>query len=111
MAEVYPQFRYPRLPGPPASAPPPVAAPPVGTPLESEETRLRRALAETQAKLERVTRAKSTNIRISDKGAVSVYGLGKFPVTLYADQWRLLIGQAETIEQFLDDHQDTLARK
>lgn len=100
-----PQFRYPRLPEPPA------AAPPVGTPIESEESRLRRALAEMQAKLERVQRAKSTNIRISDKGAVSVYGLGKFPVTLYADQWRLLIGQAETIEQFLDDHADKLARK
>ena len=80
-------------------------------PQESEESKLRRELAETQAKLARVQRARTTNIRISEKGAVSVYGLGKFPITLYLDQWKMLLAQAEMIEQFLNDNQDRLARK
>jgi hypothetical protein len=46
--------------------------------------------ADAQAKLARIQKARTTNIRISDKGAVSIYGLGRFPVTLYADQWRML---------------------
>lgn len=76
-----------------------------------EEYDLRLELLQTQCRLERLQRAKSTNIRISDKGGVSVYGLGKYPVTLYADQWRMLLAQAELIEQFLADHQDDLAQR
>jgi hypothetical protein len=76
-----------------------------------EEYDLRLELLQTQVRLERLQRAKSTNIRISDKGGVSVYGLGKYPVTLYADQWRMLLAQAELIEQFLADHQDDLAQR
>ena len=78
---------------------------------EPEETKLRRQLYEATTKLERLQKAKSTNIKVSEKGAVSVYGLGRFPVTLYADQWRMLLAQSETIEQFLLDHQDQLAHK
>lgn len=52
-----------------------------------------------------------TNIRISEKRAVSVYGLGKFPITLYCDQWRMLLAQAEMIEQFLTDNAAKLAKK
>jgi hypothetical protein len=78
---------------------------------ESEESRLRRELSEVQAKLDRVQKARTTNIRISEKGAVSVYGLGKFPITLYCDQWRMLLAQAEMIEQFLTDNAAKLAKK
>lgn len=86
--------------------------PPVPTPYqETEETRLRRELAEAQAKLQRMQKARTCNVKISEKGAVSVYGLGRFPVTLYADQWRMLLGQAEVIEQFLIDNESKLARK
>lgn len=77
----------------------------------TEEQRLQAQLDETKAKLERLQRARSTNIRVSEKGAVSVYGLGRFPVTLYADQWRMLISLVEIIEQFLLDHESQLARK
>jgi hypothetical protein len=76
-----------------------------------EEYRLRLALIETQAKLQKLQRAKSANIRISEKGAVSVYGLGKYPVTLYADQWRMLLAQAELIEQFIQENEAELASR
>jgi len=77
---------------------------------ETEEQRLRRELAEANAKLERLKRAYN-NIKVSGKGAVSLYGLGKYPVTLYADQWRMLLSQADVIEQFIVDHAGQLATK
>ena len=50
-------------------------------------------------------------IKVSLKGAVSVYGLGRFPVTLYQSQWDKLLGQAEAIKQFIVDHKAELASK
>lgn len=42
--------------------------------------------------------------RISQRGAVSVYGLQRFPVTLYADQWRRLLAFFPQIESFILEH-------
>lgn len=53
----------------------------------------------------------SISVRVSAKGAVSVYGLGRFPVTLYATQWTKLLAGAEGIKQFIIDNQDKLASK
>jgi len=78
---------------------------------EPEEQKLRRQLQETQDKLARLQRVRTANIKISEKGAVSLYGLGKFPVTLYADQWRMLLDQGELIELFLAENVVKLARK
>ena len=63
-----------------------------------------------QAKVERAGNRKLT-IKVSDKGGCSVYGLGRFPVTLYASQWRKLLGAAAEIETFLTDNQDRLSEK
>ena len=49
--------------------------------------------------------------KVSEKGACSVYGLGRFPVTLYAGQWERLLGKADEIKQFLKDNTDTLTTK
>ena len=46
----------------------------------------------------------------SEKGGVSVYGLQRMPVTLYAEQWERLLGFADTIREFIKDH-PSLARK
>jgi hypothetical protein len=46
----------------------------------------------------------------SEKGGVSVYGLQRMPVTLYAEQWERLLGFADTIREFIKDHPG-LARK
>lgn len=49
--------------------------------------------------------------KVSEKGAVSVYGLQRFPVTLYADQWRRLIQAIPSLEAFLEANKDKLSVK
>jgi hypothetical protein len=48
----------------------------------------------------------SGSLRVSEKGAVSVYGLGRFPVTLYKEQWEKLLAMSDQIRSFitLNDH-------
>ena len=49
--------------------------------------------------------------KVSPKGAVSVYGLQRMPVTLYVEQWERLLGFGDTIREFLKDHEAELKRK
>jgi hypothetical protein len=51
------------------------------------------------------------SFKVSTKGAVSVYGLGRFPVTLYGGQWERLIEKTEELRVFLKDNADSLATK
>jgi len=44
------------------------------------------------------------SLRVSEKGGLSVYGLGRFPVTLYKEQWIRLLGMAEEILAFIQEH-------
>jgi len=49
-----------------------------------------------------------TSLRVSDKGGVSVYGLGRFPVTLYKEQWHRLLALADDIRGFIKENEDKL---
>jgi hypothetical protein len=49
--------------------------------------------------------------KVSDKGAVSVYGLQRFPVTLYGRQWTALLAASGEIQQFMKDHAAVLTEK
>jgi hypothetical protein len=49
--------------------------------------------------------------KVSQKGAISVYGLQRMPVTLYVEQWERLLGFADDIRGFLKDHDAELKRK
>ena len=70
------------------------------------------ALRAENARLVRLNAQKASGaIKKSSKGAVSVYGLGKFPVTLYASQWEALFTRKESIAQFIVDHMAELAAK
>jgi hypothetical protein len=51
------------------------------------------------------------SIKVSAKGAVSVYGLQRFPVTLYGEQWQTLLGKADAIKAFIEQNQASLATK
>ena len=51
------------------------------------------------------------SIKVSEKGGISVYGLGRFPVTLYPEQWQRLIQMAPQIETFIEDNRDRLKWK
>jgi hypothetical protein len=49
--------------------------------------------------------------KVSEKGAISVYGLQRMPVTLYVEQWERLLNFGEEIRQFMRDHDSELKRK
>ena len=55
--------------------------------------------------------AKGTSLKVSDKGGVSVYGLGRFPVTLYKEQWTKLLDLAEDIRAFIKENEAKLKVK
>ena len=50
-------------------------------------------------------------LKVSEKGAVSVYGLGRFPVTLYKEQWEKLLAMSEDIKKFIAENKDRLKVK
>jgi hypothetical protein len=51
------------------------------------------------------------SLKVSEKGALSVYGLGRFPVTLYREQWEKLLAMADQIRQFIQDNTHLLKKK
>ena len=52
-----------------------------------------------------------SSLKVSEKGAVSVYGLGRFPVTLYKEQWTRLLAMADEIKAFIQEHDAELKTK
>ena len=66
-----------------------------------------------KAENERLKRAASRGItiKVSEKGGVSVYGLGRFPVTLYKEQWVKLLDMAEENRGFIRDNEASLKTK
>ena len=75
--------------------------------MQAEIARLR---AENEALKKPATRGQMS-LRVSEKGALSVYGLGRFPVTLYREQWEKLLGMADQIRQFIQDNDAQLKKK
>jgi hypothetical protein len=55
--------------------------------------------------------SKGLSLRVSQKGALSVYGLGRFPVTLYKTQWLRLLDMAEDIKTFIEQNESQLKSK
>ena len=74
--------------------------------IQSELERLR---AENEA-LKRTT-SKGLSLKVSEKGGVSVYGLGRFPVTLYKEQWLRLLDMASDIRAFIQANETQLKVK
>lgn len=55
--------------------------------------------------------SRGLSLKVSAKGALSVYGLGRFPVTLYKEQWTKLLDMADDIRAFLKDNDANLKAK
>ncbi len=55
--------------------------------------------------------AKGISMKVSEKGAVSVYGLGRFPVTLYKEQWLKLLDMGDEIRAFIKENDAKLKSK
>ncbi len=80
-------------------------------PMADEEMRMEiERLRSENAALKHVS-AKGLSLKVSEKGALSVYGLGRFPVTLYKEQWVKLLGMAEEIKVFLKANDAQLKAK
>jgi hypothetical protein len=56
-------------------------------------------------------RGRSVSLKVSEKGGVSVYGLGRFPVTLYKEQWTRLLTMSAEILEFIKEHDAELKAK
>jgi len=56
-------------------------------------------------------RGRGASLKVSEKGGVSVYGLGRFPVTLYKEQWAKLLAMADEIREFIAEHEADLKTK
>jgi hypothetical protein len=56
-------------------------------------------------------RGRSVSLKVSEKGGLSVYGLGRFPVTLYKEQWTKLLAMADEIRAFLKEYDGELKTK
>ena len=76
---------------------------------EELRTEIEKLRAENEA-LKRSS-SKGLSLRVSEKGAVSVYGLGRFPVTLYKEQWLRLLDMAEDIRGFIQQNEAQLKSK
>ena len=70
---------------------------------------LERLQAENEALKTRSSKAIS--MKVSEKGGVSIYGLGRFPVTLYKEQWSKLLDMAEDIRSFIKENDGKLKTK
>ena len=55
--------------------------------------------------------AKGVSLKVSEKGGVSVYGLGRFPITLYQEQWLKLLDMVDEIRAFIAAHKSELKAK
>ena len=55
--------------------------------------------------------AGGVSMKVSEKGALSVYGMGRFPVTLYKEQWTRLLDMGDEIRRFIKDNEAKLKAK
>jgi hypothetical protein len=76
---------------------------------EEIKAELERLRAENERLRNRTTRGVS--LKVSEKGGVSVYGLGRFPVTLYKEQWTRLLEMADDIRSFIKENDAKLKTK
>jgi hypothetical protein len=77
------------------------------------ESDLQAELERLKAENERLKagRGRTTGLKVSETGGVSVYGLGRFPVTLYKEQWAKLLDMAEEIRAFIKENDARLKTK
>ena len=74
---------------------------------------LKKELERLRAENERLKKgsSKGMTLKVSEKGGVSVYGLGRFPVTLYKEQWKKLLDMSEEIRNFMEVNDSKLKSK
>ena len=79
--------------------------------INTEIAKANARIAELEAKLAAARAPRKITMKVSEKGAISVYGFGKWPVTLYRGQMERLLDAADDIRQFITVNADLLAVK
>ena len=84
-----------------------------GAPTHMADEDLKAELERLKAENERLKsyRGRNVSLKVSEKGGLSVYGLGRFPVTLYKEQWTKLLDMADDIRAFLKENDSRLKSK
>jgi hypothetical protein len=78
----------------------------------ASEQEMQAELERLRAENEKLKRPRGQmSLKVSEKGALSVYGLGRFPVTLYREQWDKLLGMADEIRTFIQENDGALKKK
>jgi hypothetical protein len=72
---------------------------------------LKARLSQLEKEVETKKRSGDLIFKVGEKGGVSVYGLGRFPVTLYYEQWNRLLGAADDIKKFMEENKARLKLK
>ena len=85
----------------------------VAKPVTTDQELLARLIAENEALKAKLNspKANGLGIKVSTKGAVSVYGLGRFPITLYSSQWETLLAKSQDIQAFITANASSLKVK
>lgn len=73
---------------------------------EDEKAELERLRAENE-KL-KSEKTKAIRLQVSQKGAVSLYGIRRFPITFYGDEWDTILGMSDDIKAFVEEHRSEL---
>ena len=81
----------------------------MGNDAEDMKAELEKLRAENEAL--KKTKEKGLTMKIGEKGGLSVYGLGRFPVTLYKEQWIRLLAMTDEIRAFIETNGDKLKTK
>ena len=79
----------------------------------STEDELKAEVAKLKAEMEslKARTSKGISLKVSEKGAVSVYGMGRFPVTLYKEQWIKLLDMSDDLRRFIAENDSKLKAK
>ncbi len=72
---------------------------------------LQAEIAALKAELAKKSAPRAVSLKVTEKGGLSMYGLGRFPVTLYRSQWERLLANADSIRDFIVENADKLATK
>jgi hypothetical protein len=72
---------------------------------------LKARLSQLEKEVETKKRSGDLIFKVGEKGGVSVYGLGRFPVTLYYEQWNRLLAATEDLKKFMEENKAKLKLK
>ncbi len=77
---------------------------------EEMKAELERLRAENES-LKKKPKSRELSLKVSQKGACSLYGMGRFPVTLYKEQWLRLLDFSDEIREFISENDSELKTK